>query len=71
MITHVEYGLLKTKSENFVKFVEWKNLVERQTKKRLKVLRTDNGLEFLSNEFKTMCVKEGIERHLTVKGTPQ
>lgn len=63
--------LLKSKGETYSKFVEWKTLVERQTEKKLKALRTDNGLEFLSGEFKLMCQREGIERHLTVKGTPQ
>lgn len=63
--------MLKAKSETFTKFVEWKNLVERQTERKLKALRTDNGLEFLSSDFKTLCQREGIMRHLTVKGTPQ
>lgn len=53
------------------KFREWKTLVENQTGRKLKCLRTDNGLEFLSNEFKDYCIKNGIPRHLTVRGTPQ
>ena len=33
------------------KFKMWKLLVENQTDKRVKTLRTDNGLEFCNEEF--------------------
>ena len=36
---------LKTKDEAFQKFVSWKTLIENQTEKKVKRLRTDNGLE--------------------------
>ncbi|KAG8480843.1 hypothetical protein CXB51_025300 [Gossypium anomalum] len=36
-----------------------------------KYLRTDNGLEFCSDEFNRLCKSEGIVRHLTVRHTPQ
>jgi hypothetical protein len=42
---------LRKKSEVFDKFKEFKALVENQTEKRIKVLRTDNGREFCENEF--------------------
>jgi hypothetical protein len=42
---------LRKKSEVFDRFKEFKPLVENQTKKRIKVLRTDNGGEFYGNEF--------------------
>ena len=63
--------ILKSKDEVFAKFKEWKLLVETQTSKKVKKLRTDNGLEFCSNEFNQFCKKNGTERHRTVKGTPQ
>ena len=44
------YFLIK-KSEVFDKFKEFKALVENQTEKKIKVLRTDNGGEFCGNEF--------------------
>ena len=62
---------LKNKSEAFSKFKEWKILIENQTGRKVKRLRTDNGLEFCSNEFNDFCKKEGIARHLTIPGTPQ
>jgi hypothetical protein len=42
---------LRKKSEVFDKFKEFKALVENQTEKKIKVLRTDNGGEFYGNEF--------------------
>nr|GEW31475.1 retrovirus-related Pol polyprotein from transposon TNT 1-94 [Tanacetum cinerariifolium] len=59
------------KHEAFIKFKEWKQLVENQTGRTVKKLRTDNGLEFCNREFKQLCIKSGIARHLTVSGTPQ
>ncbi|KAL5557135.1 hypothetical protein UlMin_039371 [Ulmus minor] len=63
--------ILKNKSDAFGKFKEWKKMVEVQTGKKLKKLRTDNGLEFLNYEFDQFCKDEGIVRHKTVPYTPQ
>ena len=46
-------------------------MIKKQTGRRVKCLRTDNGLEFCSNEFNTLCKKEGNVRHRTVRHTPQ
>ncbi|GJZ73111.1 zinc finger, CCHC-type containing protein [Tanacetum coccineum] len=62
---------LRHKNEAFSKFKEWKQLVENQTGRKLKKLRTDNGLEFYNQEFNSLCKESGITRHLTVAGTPQ
>ncbi|KAG8482828.1 hypothetical protein CXB51_024043 [Gossypium anomalum] len=43
----------------------------RKTGKQIKYLRTDNGLEFYSDDFNRLCKSEGIMRHLTVRHTPQ
>ena len=61
--------LLKQKSDAFVKFKYWKLLVEKQTNKQVKALRTDNGLEFCNNDFDQFCKENGIMRHKTVKHT--
>ena len=37
----------------------------------MKVLRTDNGLEFCNIEFDKFCEGQGILRHRTVRYTPQ
>jgi len=51
---------LKTKDEAFSKFLEWKALVETQTERKIKRLRTDNGLEFC-NEARN-CKKAHLFR---------
>ncbi|KAL5541326.1 hypothetical protein UlMin_044586 [Ulmus minor] len=58
-------------NDAFGKFKEWKKMVEVQTGKKLKKLRTDNGLEFLNYEFDQFCKDEGVVRHKTVPYTPQ
>ena len=55
----------------FQKFVEWKALVEKSMSKRLKVLRSDNGGEYLSSEFRDYLSREGIRHELTIPKTPQ
>lgn len=64
------YCLLK-KSEAFPKFKTWLAMVERETGKLMKCLRSDNGGEYTSTEFKQFCDTKGIKRHFTVPNTPQ
>ncbi|KAK2414734.1 secreted RxLR effector protein [Trifolium repens] len=63
--------IIKNKSDTFEKFKEWHTLIENQTGTKLKVLRTDNGLEFVSEQFNEFCRLKGIKRHRTVAYTPQ
>jgi len=63
--------LLKHKSQAFAKFREWRTLLEKQLDRKVKTLRTDNGLEFCSEEFNSFCAELGIQRHRTVRLTPQ
>jgi len=51
---------LKTKSNVFDRFKEFKALVENQTGKKIKVLSPDNGGEFYSREFQEFCKNCGI-----------
>ena len=46
-------------------------MVEREKGKPLKCLRSDNGGEYTSNEFKSYCSEKGIRHEKTVSGTPQ
>jgi transposase InsO family protein len=62
---------LKTKSEVFKRFQEFKALVENQTGRKIKVLRSDNGGEYTSTEFADFCTQQGIRRQLTVPYNPQ
>ena len=62
---------LRKKSEVFDRFKEFKALVENQTEKQIKVLRTDNGGEFCGNDLEEFCKKCGIARQKTTPYTPQ
>ncbi|GJS34884.1 retrovirus-related pol polyprotein from transposon TNT 1-94 [Tanacetum coccineum] len=66
-----EMESLRKNKTSFGKFKEWKQLVENQTGRTVKKLMTDNGLEFYNREFEQLCIESGIDRHLTVVGTPQ
>src|SRR5438105_8807760 len=46
-------------------------MVENQTEKKVKKLRTDNGMEFCSDQFNSYCKSEGIVQYYTVPYTPQ
>nr|GEW54883.1 retrovirus-related Pol polyprotein from transposon TNT 1-94 [Tanacetum cinerariifolium] len=60
-----------TTCEALKKFKHWKILIDNQTGRKIKRLRTDNDLEFCSIEFNDFCRDEGIARHYTVCYTPQ
>lgn len=62
---------LRTKNEVFEKFKLFKNYVECQTNKKIKVLRSDNGTEYKNKQFDEFLEKCGIKRQLTVPYTPQ
>jgi len=63
--------ILKRKEEVFEKFVQWKNLVEKQSGKSVKILRTDNGGEYKSKTFANFLSAEGIRHEYTVPKTPE
>lgn len=62
---------LKIKNEALQKFKGFKAETEAESGMKLKCLRSDNGLEFTSTEFKDFCIKEGIKRQLTAPHSPQ
>jgi len=51
---------LRQKIETFSMFKKLKALVENQTVRKIKTLRTDNGLEFCETEFNKFCAINGI-----------
>ena len=64
--------VLKHKSEVLEKFTEWKTIVEKSSGKKLvKVLRSDNGGEYKSNDFDDLLKKNGIKHETTVPKTPE
>ena len=48
---------IRRKSDSFSIFLEWKSQVERSKDKKLKKLRSDNGGEYISDEFKSFLKK--------------
>ena len=62
---------MKNKDEVFIKFKEFKALIENHTEKKIKTFRSDNGKEFTSNEFKELCKYSGIKRELSSPYNPQ
>ena len=51
-------------------FKKFKALVENQTGRKIKKLRTDNGLVFIESEFEEFCTINGIARPKTLVGKP-
>jgi hypothetical protein len=62
---------MQKKDQTFSKFCEFKALVEKELGKQVKDLRSDNGGEYISNEFKDFCSREGIRRELIAPHNPQ
>ncbi|PKA66741.1 Retrovirus-related Pol polyprotein from transposon TNT 1-94 [Apostasia shenzhenica] len=62
---------LKSKSESFKYFKEFKALVKKIFGFKIQNLRSDRGGEFNSFEFDEYCKIEGINRQLTAAYTPQ
>jgi transposase InsO family protein len=51
---------MQKKYQTFSKFCEFKSLVEKESGNQVKALRSNNGGEYISNEFKYFYSKEGI-----------
>jgi len=62
---------LKMKNELFSWFRHFKALIENQTEKKTKILRTNNGTECESNEFHDFCKEASIKRETTTPYTPE
>ncbi|KAL5865755.1 hypothetical protein ACOSQ3_003269 [Xanthoceras sorbifolium] len=63
--------LMKKKDEVLGIFLKWKKMIETQTGRKIKRLRSDNGTEYTNDPFMRVCEDEGIVRHFTVRKTPQ
>ena len=62
---------MQKKDKKFSNFFEFKALVEKESRKQVKALQSDNGGEYISNELKEFCIKEGIRRELIAPCNPQ
>ena len=61
---------MQKKDQTFTNFCEFKSLVEKDSGKKIKALRSDNGGEYVSRDFKDFCAAEGIKRELTAPHNP-
>jgi transposase InsO family protein len=62
---------LKTKDGLLARFQEFKAQVENLTGRRIKVLRSNNGVEYTSKDFSDFCIEARIKREYTVPYNPQ
>jgi hypothetical protein len=62
---------LKLKSEVFDKFLAYKALVEKKSLHQIQKLRTDNGGEYVNNNFTSYCTTQSIQMKHTIPYTPQ
>ena len=63
--------VMKKKSEVFERFCEWKSEVEKSLGQSVKVLRSDNGGEYTSDEFKKYLKVQGIKHEFTIPKNPE
>ena len=61
---------LRRKDEVLLVFQHFVTLVETQTGKKIKCLRSDNGGEYVSKPFQDFCDLKGIKRELTAPYNP-
>ena len=61
--------LLKHKSQGFDVFKSFKAMAEKESNRFIKVLRSDRGGEYMSNEFMEFCKYHGIKRKFTTRYT--
>ena len=62
---------LKHKSEVFGLFKVFKDLVENQSGRKLKVLISENGGEYVKSDFIQYCADAGIQMQHSIPYTPQ
>jgi hypothetical protein len=57
---------LKTKDEVFGRFQEFRALVQNQTGRKIRVLKSNNGGQYTSKEFEDYCTTMRIKKELTI-----
>lgn len=63
--------LLKKKSDAYGAIYEFKQLMENQLEKKLKIIRSDNGGEFNNAPMSEMCAESGVQQQLTTPYCPK
>lgn len=68
---HTTVFFMKNKSEVFKHFKTYLAEAERATGKKLKILRSDNGKEYVNSSLERLLEEKGIGHQLTAPYTPQ
>ena len=63
--------LLKTQERSIYTFLAFKAFVEKQSGHQILKLRSDNGGEYVNNNFINFCIDHGIQIEHIVPYTPQ
>jgi hypothetical protein len=66
-----EVRFLKSKTEVVERTFEVINLMENQKGRTVKCIQSDNGTEYINNDFEKLLKKRGITRRLTVPYNPE
>lgn len=66
-----EVRFLKSKGEAFSATKEFITLVEKQKGKSVKAIQSDNGREYINNDFDSYLKQRGIILRLTVAHNPE
>lgn len=62
---------LKSKAEVFSKFVAYKKMVENQLESTIKIVRSDNGTEYVNKNFEQLFAECGIKHEKSTPHSPQ
>ena len=62
---------LRHKDEVLQHFKEYATWLERQTGQKISTLRSDNGTEYVNNDFDAYLKQHGIQRQLATVYTPE
>ncbi|CAK9826054.1 Retrovirus-related Pol polyprotein from transposon TNT 1-94 [Anthophora retusa] len=66
-----EVRFLRRKSEAFAAFREVKKMLENFSGRKIKYLQSDNGREYVNEQFDDFLKENGIQRRLTVPRNPE
>ena len=62
---------IRHKSKVFEHLKDFKALAENQSMRKIKILHTDNGGEYVSRNVQNLCSEAGIQLQHTIPYTPQ
>lgn len=68
---YISTYFLKNKSDAYEAFIHFSGIAETQTGRKIKIVRSDNGKEFVNSKFKQHFAEKGIVHQTTVGYSPQ